>query len=61
MELTTDEKVKYLLSINSQIYFLSAELCSKPLFLGTKHCWINTKKVRKASYHRFHFYHNTKW
>jgi len=60
MELTIDEKVNYLLSINSQIFFLPAELCSKPLFLWTKHCWINTNKLRKASYHRFHFQHNIK-
>jgi len=48
MELTTDKKVKYLLNINSQIHFLPAELCSKPVFLGTKHFWIDTNKLRKA-------------
>jgi len=60
MELKTDEKVKYLLSINSQIYFLPTELRSKPLFLRTKHCWIDTNKLRKASYHTFHFQHYIK-
>jgi len=60
MELTTDEKAKYLLSINSQIYFLPAELCSKPVFLWAKHGSINMNKLCKALYHRFHFQHNIK-
>ena len=60
MELTTDEKVKYLHSINSQIYFFPAELCSKPVFLWTKHSRINTNKLHKASYNRLHFQHDIK-